>query len=61
MELAMKYQQAQERTPAPQAIQAPQMLSLEQLEAVKQSAPNDFYAWYAEPQNREYYENLKAS
>jgi hypothetical protein len=61
MELAMKYQQAQERTPAPQVIQAPQMLTLEQLEAVKQSAPNDFYAWYAEPQNREYYENLKAS
>lgn len=56
--IAMQQQQIQQQT-TPPPVQN-EVLTLEQLEAVKKSNPNDFYSWLSMDENRQYYEHLKA-
>lgn len=42
----------------PQMRVEPDQLTLEQLTAMKESAPQEFYNWYAQPGNAEYFDNL---
>jgi hypothetical protein len=62
-ELLKLQQLQQQRAPqAPPQYQEPttQAPSLEELEAARQNAPADFYAWIADPNNKAYYDQLKA-
>jgi regulator of replication initiation timing len=51
--------QPQPQRPTPPVYKQSNELTLEEIEAVRQSAPYEFYNWIAQPGNRELYERLK--